>query len=337
METRANYFLVGVFVLLLTAGFLLFALWLGRAQFQTDVKRYNVYFVGAVTGLKKGSFVSYRGITVGEIVKIEIDPKNFEEVLVTIEVQAATPIRKDTVASLEIQGIAGVPFILLQGGTMNAPPLETKEGARYPVITSMPSRLERVLADAPMTVERINLLLARANELLAPENRLAVSNTLKNFSTLSDSLAGQSDQIAHAVGDFSGTMANLREASASLDRLATTLEEKSGGLAAHADQAFDSIGRTAADVDRELTPLLSDLRQTTKSMTAMADQISGLVAENRGPIHSFSGTGLSDLNALLAETRELVANLNRVTTEIERDPARFLFGNQQQGYDANKK
>ncbi len=25
--------------------------------------------------------------------------------------------------------------------------------------------------------------------------------------------------------------------------------------------------------------------------------------------------------------------LNRVTTEVERDPARFLFGNQQQGYE----
>ena len=28
--------------------------------------------------------------------------------------------------------------------------------------------------------------------------------------------------------------------------------------------------------------------------------------------------------------------LNRVTSQVERDPARFLFGNQQQGYEANQ-
>jgi len=332
METRANYLLVGIFVLVFSAGLLVFALWLGRAQFEIDVKRYDIYFVGPVTGLKKGSFVSYRGITVGEVVELEIDPTNLQRVRVTIEVKSNTPIRQDTVASIEIQGIAGAPFILLSGGTERSPPLKLREGQRYPVIASVPSKIEQVLQSAPAAVEHINLLLARANELLSPENRLAISNTLKNFDTLTQSLAAQSPEIEKSIQEFSGTMANLREATERLDR-----------VVADADTAIAAVGRTAENTNKtvnavgdEIGPLLADLRQTSKSMTAMANEISGMVAENREPLRNFSGTALVDLTTLIDETRQLVAQLDRVTTEIERDPARFFFGNRNQGYDATK-
>ena len=66
----------------------------------------------------------------------------------------------------------------------------------------------------------------------------------------------------------------------------------------------------------------------------MSDEIQGLVAENRAPINAFMGSGLSELSSMLTEARDLIVSLNRVTTEVERDPARFLFGNQQQGYEA---
>jgi ABC-type transport system involved in resistance to organic solvents, periplasmic component len=78
METRANYVLVGGFVLALVAGLLAFILWLAKVQFDVELKRFDIYFVGPVTGLKVGSSVSYRGISVGEVTEIEIDPENLE-------------------------------------------------------------------------------------------------------------------------------------------------------------------------------------------------------------------------------------------------------------------
>ena len=58
-----------------------------------------------------------------------------------------------------------------------------------------------------------------------------------------------------------------------------------------------------------------------------------LAAENRKPLREFTNQGLYELTTLLTEARSLLVGLNRVTTEVERDPARFLFGNQQQGYE----
>lgn len=333
METRANYIVVGIFVLVLAAGFLMFALWLARTQYVTETKRYDIYFVGPVSGLRKGAPVSYRGINVGEVIDLKIDPTNLERVVVTIEIQASTPIRTDTVASLELQGITGGTYILLSGGMQNSPPLVAKEGETYPVIASVPSRIEQVLQSAPAAVEHINLLLARANELLSPENRLAITHALQNFDTLTTSLARRSPEIEKAIADFSGTMENLRRTTAELDQ-----------VVAHADAAFDALGKSAGNADRtvseiggEVKPLIADLRQTSKSMSAMADEIQGLVHENREPVRNFSTSALVELNTVLVDIHELADHLNRVTTEMERDPARFFFGNHQQGYDASQK
>jgi phospholipid/cholesterol/gamma-HCH transport system substrate-binding protein len=128
-------------------------------------------------------------------------------------------------------------------------------------------------------------------------------------------------------------MANLRDATAELDR-----------AVASADTAMASIGhaasgadKTFSDLGQQVGPLISDLRQTSKAMKEMADQVGGMVAENREPLHNFSGTASIEFTGLLSDMRDLVNHLDRLTSEIERDPARFFFGNQQQGYDANKK
>ena len=88
-----------------------------------EVDPYQIAFAGSVTGLQQGSQVRYRGVPVGRVADIRIDPQRVEWVLVTIEVERGTPIRQDTVASLEMQGVTGIAFVQLQGGTQASPPL----------------------------------------------------------------------------------------------------------------------------------------------------------------------------------------------------------------------
>ncbi len=65
----------------------------------------------------------------------------------------------------------------------------------------------------------------------------------------------------------------------------------------------------------------------------MSDQVAALVRENREPIRNFTGEGLFELTNFLSEARILIDGLERVTTQVERDPARFLFGDRQEGYE----
>src|SRR5687768_1403667 len=100
MERRASYLLVGGFVLVLIAAIFGFGLWLARTALDRDVDVYRVYFTGSVTGLQVGSAVRYRGVLVGTVESIRIDPTNVERVEVTVALPADLPLKSDVVAQL---------------------------------------------------------------------------------------------------------------------------------------------------------------------------------------------------------------------------------------------
>lgn len=329
MEIRANYLVVGGFVLVLVAGMVAFVLWLAKIQFDEEFARYDVRFSGNVTGLRMGSSVSYRGIPVGEVIDVGIDPERIQEVVVTIEVPANTPVLEDTVATLQLQGITGAVDVLLTGGTQGAQPLAAKTGEKYPVISSRQSGLQQVFEGAPELVASLNVLVARATAIMGPENQRTLGETLDNLSVFTAALADRSDDIQLLLNDAAGTMANLRDATAALERLANQLSVSSQSTLEAIEEAADVV----ADNREEISALVADMRQTAGAFTDMANEIEVLVSDVRPPLRDFSNGALYELSSLFTEARELIDGLNRVTTEVERDPARFLFGDQQQGYE----
>ena len=318
METRANNLLVGTFVLLILAGTTVFFLWLARFQFDVEYTRYDIRFPGSVSGLKVGSSVELNGVLVGEVIYIQIDPEEVETVIVTIEVPATTPVRENTLAKLQIKGITGGVSIQLAGGTQEAAPLAPKPGKKRAVITSQASTLEQFLEDAPELLQRLQVLVSRASALLNEDNQAAFAESLENISVLTGALAARTDDIETLFDSAAQTMANLRDAS---DALKTT------------------AGTINATVDRnepEVAALIGDLRKSATTMTRVSIQIEALIEENREPLRDFTSEGLYELTNFLTEARALIDGLNRVTTQVERDPARFIFGDQQQGYETRQ-
>jgi phospholipid/cholesterol/gamma-HCH transport system substrate-binding protein len=340
METRANYILVGGFVLVLVTGLLGFVVWFAKLQFDVEFDRYDIVFEGSVTGLKLGSPVRYSGVRIGQVTAVHLEPDSPQKVRATIEVAAGAPIRRDTVASLELEGLTGGLYVLLSGGAATSPPLLVERGGPLPVIASRPSSLDQVLAGAPDLLEGANLLVARANHLLNEENVAHVGRALENIDRLTGTLAEQSSQIDTLFADAARTMTNLREASASVAELAGALQGEGTRLIGQASETLaaaeslaGALGRSADGVRSDVGQLVGDLRGTAAAATGMAKEIETLVAENREPLRDFTSSGLYDITNMVTEIRDFLIGLNRVTTEVERDPARFLFGNQQQGYE----
>lgn len=341
METRANYLMVGGFVLLLAVGLVVFVIWLAKYQFDTNFARYDIFFTGSVTGLGEGSAVRYNGVKVGEVVFIGLDRDNPSQVRVLIEVTEDTPVKADTVASLALEGLTGGRYILLSSGALDAAPLTTPEGAKRPIIPSKRSAFDEVIEGAPEVMASANALLLQANELLGPENRNRIVFILDNVAQASQVLAERSGDLDRTIRDTATTMANLRGATTALEEMAEGLRSDSARLAERADAALSSIETMAGSIDSSVSEveadtkqLVADLSGTAAAFTAMANEFQALAKENREPLRDFTQSGLYELNNLLIEARELLIGLNRVTTEVQRDPARFLFGNQQQGYEA---
>ena len=63
--------------------------------------------------------MQFNGIKVGEVSDIELDAQDPNKVIATAQVRSDTPVRVDTEASLEPQGITGVNYIQITAGTVS--------------------------------------------------------------------------------------------------------------------------------------------------------------------------------------------------------------------------
>jgi phospholipid/cholesterol/gamma-HCH transport system substrate-binding protein len=314
METRANYVAVGSFVLIMLFGILVTVLWIAGVEFNRERAFYDIYFTGSVTGLARGSEVRYNGIRIGRVEEIRIDPRNLQQVRVTVELEQADLIRSDAVASLEVQGLTGSAYVEISGGSQNAPILVAQSGQRYPVIASRPSGLQQVFANAPELLARLGQLSDKLSAVLDRKNRAAFAAILDNVRQVTAAAAAHSDDLGQAMSNSAAAMQELRDTLGSADRTLAELRQLIGAKGeAHA--ALQSIDQASRKLDK------------------LASDLDGLVQENRPPLHEFSQRGLSQLSQLLVDARTLVAELTRLSDEIERDPTRFFFGgNRREGY-----
>lgn len=323
MEIRASYLLVGAVVLALIAGLAAFSIWLVKADIEREVDVYRIAFAGSVTGLQQGSQVSYRGVPVGRVTGIRIDPANVENVLVTVALEHGTPIRQDTTARLEMQGITGIAFVQLSGGTQASPPLEATGDGTPPLIASSPSTLERLFESTPDLLVRTRTLVERANLLLDEENLRALTKSLQNIETVTGGLARDS-------GDFEGALTEVRSAAHNVGGMSGEL----GELARDLRQLTARIGQQTDGVGDQLSATLVETRQAASTLQRAAGQLDELVGELRQPLGDFAATGLYDFTQLVGETRQLIAALTRITKEFERDPAGFIIGGSRSGFEA---
>lgn len=198
METKANYSLVGAFAIFFLVAIMVFIVWIARLDFSNKVTEYDIYFSKSVTGLKEGGTVLYRGVPVGAVKKIALDADNVETVRVTIFIQGDVPIKEDAFASLELQGITGVAYIQLNGGTSSAKKLRPKKGASRAIIPTRSSVFEEVTASIPAVLNQASKTLEEIRSLFDKDNKVAFSETLKNLHTISKALvptAGQETNI----------------------------------------------------------------------------------------------------------------------------------------------
>jgi len=124
MERNANYALVGLATVILTVALIVFGIWLARLGFARDYDLYDIVFQGPVRGLTEGGEVHFQGIKVGEVTTIALDKGNPRNVIARARVTEDVPIRVDSYATLEPQGITGLNYVQITAGTASRPLLK---------------------------------------------------------------------------------------------------------------------------------------------------------------------------------------------------------------------
>jgi len=220
METKVNFVIVGLFALLLSVAMIAGVLWLSAGkQYNVVYDTYVAYMHESVSGLNLNAPVKYRGVTVGQVRQISLDKSNPEQVRLEFAIERGTPIKQDTIAILRSQGLTGIAYIELSGGSSASPLLAPKKSEPYPEIKTAPSLLGRLDAALTGMITNLNKTTENLNELLDEENRSALKRTLADISTLTGTLAAHKTELDKAVTHTALTMENAAKISSQMPAL----------------------------------------------------------------------------------------------------------------------
>jgi phospholipid/cholesterol/gamma-HCH transport system substrate-binding protein len=310
MEPKVNYIVVGSFVALLSAAILSGILWLGKSDYRGSYDRYEAYMTESVAGLSVDSSVKYRGVDVGRVKAIALRPDNPEEVLLTLDIVRGTPVKTDTIAMLETQGLTGLATINLTGGSREAPALQTQAGQTYPVIKTSPSLFSRLdkTASRLLSEEGLAQLLADLDlaakgvaNVLGEENRTLLTKTIKDLSDVAQTIASHKAQI----------------------------EQSLNGAA----KSAENVSKLTASLNAQVPPLLAQINKSVMAMDVATEELAKttktvgtVVNEARPELQQFTKRTLPEAGQLVTELRQLTSTLTRVARELEREPSSLVFG-----------
>ncbi len=296
MERNANYALVGVASLALVIGMVVFIVWLARLQVNRDYDVYNVLFVGPVNGLSEGGEVHFNGIKVGEVTKISLDSRDPNRVIAETRVTSDVPIREDSVATLEPQGITGVNFIQITAGTATKRLLkDTVPEDVIPVIQTQRSTLSDLLQGGGTVLSRTIEALDRVNRVLSDENVKTFSAALNDVQAITAEARERKEIIADA-----------QKALQSIDTAATEITE----LSRSTKGLVDGDGRRTL---AELSDAAAELKAATRDARTMIGKLDG-------PTSEFADTGLPQLTRAITSLQATAESLDRLVGEVEQNP-----------------
>ena len=306
METKAHHVLVGVFAVLLCAALGFFVLWLSKVSFDEEYAYYDIVFDGPVRGLRESGEVRFNGIQVGEVIELELDDQS--RVIARVRVLAQTPVRVDSFAQLEPQGLTGLSYILITGGTPDAERLLSPASRPPPRIFARRAQLEGIFEGSEDVLDAAQTTLFRLSALLSENNIEEVSATLGNLREITDNLAAEQaliDDMRAAIQRIDTAAADISVAANSLQQFGVTAE---------------------AFLVNDVTPAVNETTAAAIAVNRAATDTNALVLSVTPAIEDFADNGLEDLNQASSELRRLIASLERIALELENNPGGFIAG-----------
>lgn len=307
MMTHEQKIRLGVFLSLATVVFIAVAGFFVVPKLRDAGEVYTVDFRNtSVQGLIIGSLVKYRGVEVGRVVRIRVNPMDLDSVLVDVKIREGVVVKTDMSALMAYVGLTGQKYIEISGGTLGSANLKA-----HGVIATgrgLGERADDIVANIETTAKRIT-------ELLAPANVERFSAFLENAEKSSAAMSGVLESRRTSLEN---TLASLEKASVEfaratekfvpmtedLDRLIRTVETNSQQTLGNIAQRFSA---------EELGQVLKDVRSFLDTASVSLKKVESVLLEQQSELtRTFSSLGVA------------VENLARFSREIAEEPSAIL-------------
>lgn len=315
MEPDTRYTVIGTVVLALAALAIAAFVWLSGGGRGSDFRFYTVFFEHqSLDGLQVGSEVNMRGIPVGRVETVAIEPDRINRVRVLLRVTREAPVRDNTRATVSRNFVTGIARIRLETPTPPGEVLSSNvEGERYPVIPEGQSGMDQITDTATRLAESAEITLDRINQLIGPENQLAFAQVLVGLRDLALGLSSRLTALDNTVGTMDRSLASLQHASDKIGKLAQRLGDSAEPLARDARTTLQELAQAARalehgvkTLERDSSALLQrgdavlnvgslELRATTQELRSSAERIARALDRLQDPRAALLGPGEQQL------------------------------------------
>ena len=306
METRANHVWVGAVTLVLMAALAAFIVWIAGWG-ASDRKVYDIFFPQAVEGLTEGSQVTFAGVPVGKVDRMNLWKDDPQFVQVRISVQQDVPILQGTTATV-LGSFTGVSTIQLDGARKGQPPITRPGRDGAPEIQPKAGGLGAILSGAPQLLDNLSSLTERLTEFLSPQNQRSIEGILRNTDRMTAELADASPRIEGVLSELELTLAQATETLAQFEQV---------------------LGTTDQLLNRDGASTMQELRRTLAAARGAAEALEVAMNDMRPAARQMSESTLPAAEAALRDLRRTTAALRALTESVEAGGAGSLVRGQQ--------
>jgi paraquat-inducible protein B len=346
MSRKANYSLIGAFVVgavaLAAAGVVIF----GGGKFLEKKNTYVLHFEGSVKGLSVGAPVVFRGVGIGTVtdirlvadpkaltidipVFIQIEPSRFETIgpkprETSPEETLRLLIERGLRAQLQMQSFVTGQLMVELDFHPDTPVIRHEKETQYPEIPTIPSQMEQLtktIEKLPLDelVEKLTLTLAgierKVNSPELEESMKNLNEMLRDTRHLVENIDEHIGELLFGIDQTMQDYAKLaRDVDAQIDPLVTTIE-----------QTAKDYGRLAGDVDAQIDPLAAATIESLKAATATLETVRSTLAAIESSVSGDSATGQEVLRAL-REVSATARSIRALTDYLKQHPESLLKG-----------
>ena len=301
MENKSHALAAGTFVVLLLALVIALSVWLTRDT--RDLQTYELSSPDAVTGLQPQASVRYKGVNIGKVTAITLDPQKIGNVLIQVAIDTQAPITESTFGTLGFQGVTGLAFVQLDDEGQSTVLLPPSDGAptRIPMrpglLTKLTDQGEDLLAKLVTGTERVNTLLS-------DDNQKALRSTIDNL--------GQA-------------AAGLQQLTASTNKALPQFLEDSRATLKVIQDTSERVGDSADEAKRSA----ASFKQTTERMNAKdgtLDQLARGVETLALTGQALNTATLPRLNRAVEDTARAARQVSRAVNTVNDNPQSLIFG-----------